>query len=157
MAFDASKYLAGKQRVLAELVKVANAARRAGSAQIEVEAKQLAEAIKAAAPERSGTLKSTVVAVKVSETRWEVRAGGPATTKKVRNDVKEKDFAEALVTGGNHGEFDYARGVEFGHRDGKGHVPAEPFFWPTYRRRRGGIRKRIVDRGLKAVANDNKT
>ncbi len=127
---------------------------KAASDQLAVEAKALAEEIRAKVPVRTGALKGSVEAVQISNTEWEIRAGGDATTKKIRAGVRDRDFAQARVAGNNKGEFDYARGVEFGHRTPEGkHVPAEPFFYPPYRARRAGIRKRVLARVIKA-AND---
>lgn len=46
----------------------------------------------------------------------------------------------------------YARYVEFGHtaRDGS-YVPAQPFFWPTYRARKKEIRRRMLAPARKAI------
>lgn len=158
MAFDGSaRASTGLDRVLAKMKAAAEVIRKAGEAQLAIEAKALAAAIQAAAPERTGALKSTIRALETEPGRWAVVAGGAATTKKVRQGVKDKDFAEAKTTGGSHGEYDYVRGVEFGHRDGKGHVPAEPFFFTTYRARRAGIRRRVADRALKAASDHDLT
>jgi hypothetical protein len=46
----------------------------------------------------------------------------------------------------------YGSYVEFGHntKDG-GRVPAQPFFWPTYRSRRRGLRARILRPARKLI------
>lgn len=46
-----------------------------------------------------------------------------------------------------------ARGVEFGHIDARSgvHVPAQPHFFPTYRLRKGGIRRRMIAAARRAI------
>lgn len=50
----------------------------------------------------------------------------------------------------------YPAHVEYGHRTESGkHVPAKPFFWPSYRVTKKRIRSRIsraINKGVKAVA-----
>jgi HK97 gp10 family phage protein len=58
-------------------------------------------------------------------TRFLVRAGGPKTTR---------------------GGYDYALANEFGTQK----MPAQPFFWPTYRAEKKRIRRDIM-RGIKAA------
>lgn len=146
----------GVDRAIAKLRRALPRITGAAVRQIEKEAKDLADAVRQAAPEGpTGNLKKSVEARQVSPTAWEVRAGGELTTKKVRAGVKAKDIAKAKVAQNNKGEFDYARGVEFGHRTPDGeHVPAHPFFYPTYRARKGGIRKRILASAQQAAAAD---
>jgi hypothetical protein len=144
-----------KQRLLAAGPALADAANK----QLAVEAQGLADAIASRAPVRTGTLRITVRAQKIGDGAWEVVAGGEATVKQVRKGVKPADYATAKAgyTAGvfiNGGEFDYSRAVEFGHRTPRGeHVPAEPFFFSTYRARRSGLYGRITTRVLDAAAS----
>ena len=46
----------------------------------------------------------------------------------------------------------YARYVEFGHTSKGGtYVPAQPFFWPTYRARKKAIRRRMLAPARKVI------
>lgn len=119
-----------------------------------VEVESLAEAVKRAVPVKTGVLQSTV-RVEAGDnplTKRIVVGGVPATRKKVRKGVKDSDFAKAKAAGNFTGEYDYALGVEFGHRtEGGEHVPAEPFLFPTYRARRKGMSRRLKAKARKAV------
>lgn len=96
---------------------------------------QLANAIKQTAPEEDGALKASVrQTIDPSRLMVTVRAGGPSTTRPVRNG--------ATVL------YDYALGQEFGTEK----MPANPFFWPTYRTFRKPIRaatKRAITKAIK--------
>lgn len=93
---------------------------------IKDEADGLADAIKEAAPAKSGALRDSVkVRRKKNDLDLEVTAGGDTTTKKVR--------------AGSGVDYDYARAVEFGTVNAE----AEPFFYPTYRERAPQIRENI--------------
>lgn len=93
---------------------------------IKAEADRLADAIKAAAPVRTGKLRDSV---KVRRTRNEltlyVTAGGDDTTKEVRS--------------GSGVEYDYALATEFGTSKEN----AQPFFYPTARELEPSIRENI--------------
>lgn len=92
---------------------------------IKEEADGLASEIKAAAPRKTGTLAESVkVRRKRNELELEVTAGGETTTDK---------------TGGH--QYDYALANEFGTTK----MPAQPFFWNTYRERAAEIRQNIED------------
>lgn len=96
---------------------------------ILAEANDLAAAIQAeAAQGATGNLKQSVrVVVSKSGLLATVRAGGPLTTKEVRE--------------GSGVNYDYALGQEFGNE----HAPAQPFFYSTYRARREGIQRRLEE------------
>lgn len=68
----------------------------------------------------SGKLRDTIITERSdrSEMRVLVRAGGPLTT---------------------HGGYDYANAAEFGTQ----FLPARPFFWPAYRKRKASIRREL--------------
>lgn len=101
---------------------------------IKNEADKLATAIKAAAPVKTGALRSTVqVRRKKSDVDLEVTAGGDATTTAIR--------------AGSGVNYDYSRGVEFGTVNN----PAEPFFFNTYRAMAPDIRQNIEDAIEKAI------
>jgi HK97 gp10 family phage protein len=89
-------------------------------------AEDLAEDIRSAAPQDSGRLRESV---RVEDGRDEldkiVKAGGPLTTKEVRN--------------GSGIAYDHALAIEFGTSK----MPAQPFFWPTVRRRARDVHDQI--------------
>ena len=101
---------------------------------IKEQADQLADAIKAAAPVRSGRLRDSVqVRRRRNELDLEVTAGGDATTKEVRQ--------------GAGVEYDYALATEFG----TSREDAQPFFYSTYRAMQADIRQAIDDAVEEAV------
>lgn len=154
----------GLDKLKARLARVGKAMRDAAAAQLKTEAEELAAAIRRAAPVRSGALKSSIGAKPGKrDLSYIIYAGGQATTKKVRSraanegrgktkGVSDADFAKALVTGGNSGEFDYSRADEFGRRTHAGvHVPGKPFFFVTYRARKRAMRSRMIAAPKKAA------
>lgn len=133
-------------RVLARLQRIPQEVRAAVEAQLEKEADDMLAAIQRVVPVDTGNLRKSIRKEKGHRPlSWRIRAGGPLTTVKVRKGVRDRDFAKAAKSGGNKGEFDYARGVEFGHlaEDGT-FVPAKPYFWPIYRARKKAIRRRLA-------------
>lgn len=101
---------------------------------IKDEADGLADAIKAAAPVKSGALRDSIkVRRKKNDLDLEVTAGGDATVKEVRT--------------GSGVEYDYAMATEFGTSKEE----AQPFFYPTYRERAPQIRENIEAAVEKAI------
>ncbi|SFN02475.1 phage protein, HK97 gp10 family [Bradyrhizobium sp. Rc3b] len=102
---------------------------------IAQEADRLAQAIKNAAPVRTGKLRDSV---KVRRTKrdltLEVTAGGESTT-----------HGEC----GPHGEADYALFTEYGTRK----TSAQPFFYPTARAMQADINSNIA-KAVQDVLND---
>lgn len=158
----AGSKILNRQKLKASLQRLPERVRQALEIQVAQEAADLAAAVKRAVPVDTGTLRDTVRVERDGDV-FSIAVGGPATTKKVRSrkvaagrkktiGVSDADFARALLTGGNRGEFDYARGVEFGHRTASGaHVAARPFLFPTYRARKKAIRRRVKAAARKAV------
>jgi hypothetical protein len=151
-------------RMAARIRKATEVAYATARAQLKTEAEDLAAAIRRAAPEKTGVLKSTIGARPDGDgLKYTIFAGGGKTTKKVRSratnggrgksrGVSDADFAKALEAGNNTGEFDYSRADEFGRRTHAGvHVNGRPFFFPTYRARKRAMRKRLVDAPKMAV------
>jgi HK97 gp10 family phage protein len=106
------------------------------AAELKRQADDLADAIRAAAPQGdTGHLKDSV---EVRRGRGSlslvVTAGGDATTKEVR--------------AGSGQPYDYAMGVEFGNE----HVPAQPFFYSTYAERKDDIEQAIADKVADVMA-----
>lgn len=126
---------------------------------IKDEADGLADAIKAAAPVKSGALRDSVkVRRKKNDLDLEVTAGGAATTKGYE---RSTDYSSVVVVDGrdNSGkskvakgsgsgvEYDYAMATEFGTSKEE----AQPFFYPTYRERAPQIRENIEAAVEKAI------
>jgi HK97 gp10 family phage protein len=105
------------------------------AAAIKEQADGLAEAIKAAAPVRSGKLRDSVkVRRRKNELDLEVTAGGDDTIKELRQ--------------GAGVDYDYALATEYGTTK----EAAEPFFYPTYHACEGDIRQAIEDAVDEAIS-----
>ncbi|PZU95622.1 MAG: hypothetical protein DI527_01025 [Chelatococcus sp.] len=112
--------------------------RAAAAAQALVEANNLALGIRHAAPRDDGTLAASVrIEQGRAGDRFYVKAGGPTTTRPVRE--------------GASATYDYALGQEFGTAK----MPANPFFYPIYRYRRRAIRESISRAALNAARRFN--
>lgn len=142
-----------KEQILARLRRLPAGVEEAARAELKTQVDDLAGAIRRATPvgKTGNLLKSIEVRPGRRPLSYIVSAGGPLTTVKVRKGVSDHDFLRALQSGGNRGEFDYSRGVEFGHTSHEGvHVPAQPFFFPTYRAwvkgMKNAIRKAVRER-----------
>ena len=143
--------VSGLKELDARFRRMRVAVKTANEAGQQRDADELVRVIAAAAPRKTGTLAKSVRKVegvtKAGRAYVAVVAGGRTTTRKVRKGVSDADFAKALANGGNQGEFDYSRAVEFG-APGR---PAEPFFYPTYRklkRRLKARRSRVVKKAI---------
>lgn len=126
---------------------------------IRTEADRLADAVKAAAPVRSGALRDSV---KVRRTRNDltlyVEAGGAATTKYYD---RSTGYEREVVIDGRSNEgiakqadgagvsYDYSLAIEFGATD----HPAEPFFFPTIRAMEDSINANI-EAAMEKAFND---
>lgn len=142
-----------KDKILARLRALPPAVTDAVRDELKVQVDGLAEAMRRAAPVgKTGKLRKSILVRPGSRPiSYIVQAGGVLTTVKIRSrasdggrgkrkGVSDRDFSRALQSGGNRGEFDYARGVEFGHMTpAGGHVSANPFFYPIYRSRKKAI------------------
>jgi HK97 gp10 family phage protein len=82
---------------------------------------------KARAPKDTGALAASIKKTKTGQMKYRITAGGLATLKEVRQ--------------GSHASYDYALGQEFGNH----HSPAQPYFFPGYRARKGDAKKKIRD------------
>ena len=101
--------------------------REAAQHALEAEAETLADAIREAAPERTGNLRESVRVEPGDEPmKVVVTAGGTPETTKTTKDGRT--FDEALMT-------------EYG----TSHSAAEPFFWPTVEANRDKIKANIDD------------
>jgi HK97 gp10 family phage protein len=108
--------------------------------QLEANAADLAAAVQRAAPVKSGTLRDSVrVEPGPKPLSIRVVVGGAATRRQAGTSRK----------GGY--SYDYALAVEYGHKDGSVHVPAQPFFWPAYRARKKLFKRRLQAAARKAI------
>lgn len=123
------------------------------------QAASLAAQIKAAAPVgETGALRDSVRVIKGRRPlSYYVGAGGKTTTP--GSDTFVGAFRDALAKSprgkaaglGKQGLFDYARAVEFGTADGR---PAQPFFYPTYRRNKLPMRRYLAEECAKALKKE---
>lgn len=119
------------------LARIPAAIKRAAEAALDQGADEIAQTQKKLAPHEDGTLQDSIQWKRDGELRRLITAGGPTTTKKVRNSEK-----------GNAPEYDYAMAVEFGTQK----MGPQPFFWPGYRvakKRAVGRVKRAVSKAIK--------
>jgi HK97 gp10 family phage protein len=123
---------------------------------VQAEAERLAEAIRAAAPVKTGTLRDSV---KVRRNRgslsFTIVAGGDATTKTYERDT---GYESAVVidgrdnrgiakqSGGAGVTYDYSLSVEYG----TSREHAEPFFFPTVRAMQDDIAANLKAAVMKA-------
>ncbi len=116
------------ERVLARLAKIPKAVQDAAEAQLRKEVDGLVAAQKAAAPDDPKTGGSVI--------RDSIHAypnPDRPLSYRIINDAKDED-----------GKF-IAGNVEYGHRARDGsHVPATPSFWPIYRARKKGMKRRMA-------------
>lgn len=128
---------------------------------IKAEADGLADAIKSAAPRKTGALAESVrVRRRKNDLQLEVTAGGDATTSKA---ARGTDYSSEVALGsgdtagrsktpvgsGEGVTYDYARAIEFGTTK----MGAQPFFYNTYRARAPQIKENIdkaVEEALKS-------
>lgn len=139
------------QRVMAALPK--RVAARADEV-LAGQAANLASQIKAAAPVASGALRDSVKYGKGRKAlTYVVTAGGSKTTGGAGTFMGE--FRRALAASprgraaglGKQGLYDYARAVEFGAAG----RPAQPFFFPVYRKTKRSMKRYLADECLKAL------
>lgn len=152
----------GLAKLQRKLARLKTAPRAPLVAALNAGADDLVRSMRRVAPVDKGALKASIrKEAGSSDLEVKVKAGGPLTTKAVRAGVKAHDVAQGLArvaAGGaaEKGVYDYANGVEFGHRtEGGEHVPADPFFFPTVRIKRKGVRRRCakaVNDAIKAEA-----
>lgn len=141
-----------KERVLTVLKRLPPAMKLAVQETLEEEAAELVEAMKRACPvghdleHTPGDLRDSIHAEDGSRA---LRSGGTRTEllKTVTADAKDEN-----------GKVFIGPPVEFGHlTKAGGHVPAHPFFFPTWRAHRAGIKRRMTQKGraaARAIAGD---
>jgi len=120
------KSAASIERLKRRLAKVPPAVRAAAAAEALLQAHALVQAMQRVAPADIGNLRESVrIEGGRFGDRFYVKAGGPTTTRPVREGVSAT--------------YDYALGIEFGTAKMK----AKPFFYPTYRANRAQMRRSI--------------
>lgn len=132
---------AARANLLKRFAAIPDRMKRAAKRDAQVEAEAMADEMKRGAPYETGALQVSIRTEDASTDtwiRWVVRAGGKLTTKPVRNSEK-----------GNAPMYDYVFGVEFG----TSRSPAQPFFYPVYRRRKRRFRARLM-RELRKAAKE---
>ena len=130
-------------RLRARLAKIPDIAREAAAAAMEEGAQEIVDAMKMAAPIDSGDLRDSI-----GWTWGEVPAGS-FMIDEIRSGKNKGDQYATLrikIYAGNKDAF-YARFQEFGTRS----QPAQPFFYPTWKRERAKFRRRIRDRIRKRI------
>lgn len=105
---------------------------------VREQAERLADAMRMVVPEGKDETRELKQSIRVEDGRHPlrkvVRAGGPLTTKPVKE--------------GFDGDYDYAIAQEFGNSVHKPH----PFFWPTYRLMKSKLRSGIARKIKPAIA-----
>lgn len=131
-------------RLTARLQKVPEIARAAAQKAMEEGAQEIVDAMKAAVPVESGDLRDSI------GWTWGDVPAGSFTIADVRSGPRKGDQYATLrikIYAGNRDAF-YARFVEFGTRTG---MPAQPFFYSTWKQKRAAFRKRIRDAVKRAM------
>lgn len=131
-------------RLKARLAKIPDIAREAAAQAMEEGAQEIVEAMRALAPVDSGDLRDSI-----GWTWGEVPAGS-FVIDEIRSGRNRGDQFATLrikIYAGSRDAF-YARFVEFGTRTGG---PAQPFFFPAWKKERAKFRKRIRDRVKKRI------
>lgn len=127
---------AARARLMKRMAAIPERLKATARREVEAEANAMADEMKRGAPRDEGGLEESIQAADESSDvgiRWRVTAGGPLTTRPVRKGAKAT--------------YDYANAAEYGTSD----TPAQPFFWPTARRRRRKFKSRLM-RQLKKAA-----
>lgn len=115
-------------RLKRRLAAIPEAAKKAALPGLIKSAVELADRMKALAPEKSGALRESIV----------VTLPGGSTPAYGTGGARLVSENEVIVTAGN-AEVRYAAHVEFGTK----HAAAEPYFWPAYRLTKKRARNRI--------------
>ena len=130
-------------RLRARLAKIPDIAREAAAAAMEEGAQEIVDAMKMAAPFQSGDLRDSI-----GWTWGEVPAGS-FMIDEIRSGKNKGDQYATMrikIYAGSREAF-YARFQEFGTRS----QPAQPFFFPTWKRERAKFQRRIRDRIRKRI------
>lgn len=108
--------------------------KKAAAAALTEGATKMVASMNTLVPRDSGKLASTIrMEMDADGLAVTIRAGGPATTKPVRDGADKT--------------YDYALAQEFGTED----KPAHPFFWPSYRLFKKPVRAKVKRLMKKAI------
>ncbi|TKT78421.1 HK97-gp10 family putative phage morphogenesis protein [Aquamicrobium sp. LC103] len=127
-------------RLRRRLERIPDAIRKRAKADLMLGGREINMLQRSLAPKDDGVLVGTIRTEQLPdpEIGVEIKAGGPETTKPVRNSEK-----------GNAPEYDYALAQEHGTEN----MQANPFFYPAYRLKKKQV-QRSVRRGVrKALRN----
>ena len=136
-------------KLRARLDAIPRSVEAAVAAQLQTEAVDLASAMRRAVPVDEGDLQASIrVEHNDKPLSLNVIAGGVEATRRRPRPHKRK-FRLGRTPKVQHQ--DTARLVEFGHISPDGvKVPAKPYFYPTYRARKKGIKRRLRAAARKA-------
>ena len=131
-------------RIVAKLKQIPDVAVDAARQAMEEVAREIVEAMRAAAPKgKTGRLRDSI------GWTWGDLPPGTFMIDEIRSGRNQGDQYATLrikIYAGNREAF-YARFQEFGTRS----QPAQPFFFPTWKRERAKFRRRIRERGRKRI------
>lgn len=129
------------ERLKRRLKRVPEAVRKRAKADLMAGGREINMLQRSLAPKDDGTLAGTIRTEQLPDPQIgvEIKAGGPATTKPVRNSEK-----------GNAPMYDYALGQEFGTED----MEANSFFWPAIRVKKKAV-MRNVRNGVRRALKDS--
>lgn len=131
-------------RLRARLAKIPDIAREAAAAAMEEGAQEIVDAMKMAAPFQSGDLRDSI------GWTWGDVPAGSFMIDEIRSGKNRGDQYATMrikIYAGDRDAF-YARFVEFGTRTG---APAQPFFFPVWRKERAKFRRLIRERIRKRI------
>lgn len=133
------------ERLKRKLARIPDNVKRRAQADLMLAGREINMLQRSLAPEEDGTLRASIRTEPLDDgtVGVVVKAGGPTTTKPVRNSEK-----------GNAPQYDYALAQEFGTADLK---HPNPFFWPGWKARKRRALSRVRQgwkRSLKEAASD---
>jgi HK97 gp10 family phage protein len=119
--------LIGLEKLRRKLNRIPESVRRRAQADLMLAGRQINMAQRALAPSDDGDLRASIRSEPLTDGTIGVviRAGGPTTTKPVRN--------------GQSATYDYALGQEYGTQD----MAPNAFFWPAYKAGKGKARRDV--------------
>jgi HK97 gp10 family phage protein len=137
----AKSYIIGRDLVRKTIAKLPAAIKTKLQGGMMQSANEMADLMRSRAPVKDGTLRASVRVEKRKNPEIIgalIKAGGPTTTKPVRN--------------GQSPSYDYAMGIELGTQE----QLAQPFFYPSYRQKKSAVKRRASKNLRNAVAQVTK-
>lgn len=134
-------YIKGRDLVRKTLERLPKVLKTKLQAGITADANALADLMRARVPVKDGDLKASIRVEPRKQANLIgalIKAGGPTTTKPVRN--------------GQSATYDYAMAQELGTQE----MLANPFFFPSYRQKKSSIKRRASKAVREAVAEVTK-